>query len=313
MTVASEPTPVALPARMPLAPEMVIVLVALVAWTALPGREGLATGVLSLGLLAMSLNLVLGLGGILSLGQAGFWGIGAYGAAYMALHTSADPLLGLAVGALAGGLLALVSGVLVVGAPGVFAAVITLLIARLLGETAIASEALGGQSGLTPPTPTPLPGLGVSVENQIFFLALGLVLLASLFLRRLDSAPFGLVMRALAENPTRVQAMGIAPRGRRLLVFLIGGVLAGMAGALLLFAEGEISPSVFSFAHSFEALGILILGGVRRPWAAIPVAAIYVLVADVARLLPFGEMLALALLLLAAVVAGCRDRGAVIQ
>ncbi len=224
------------------------------------------------GMLAMSLALVWGRAGLLCFGQAMFFGIGAYA---MAISTKgmAGPLLassyvGLALAVAAAALFAAVLGYFLFwgrGLAGPYLAIVTLAIALILERLLNNWYALGGYNGLLDVPPLTFATFGVATDywdaRPLFYLILALAALVWLGLERMLRAPFGILLSAIKTDPQRVAFLGYRVMGLRVLVFVIGAGLAGLAGGLFAAVEGFVSPTLIGFLLSTEVLIWTALGG----------------------------------------------------
>jgi branched-chain amino acid transport system permease protein len=248
-----------------------VAIVLLLAALALPsllsafGQEfyvGFATRVLIFALAASSLNLVLGFGGMFSLGHAAFFGAGAYVAAICMQAGISDALLAFPLAMLAAGLLALLVGALSLRTRGVYFIMITLAFAQMAYYLFVSARAWGGDDGLPLVGRMTLGGLSLSSDNALFFTALSALTAAIVFLGRLADARFGRTIQAIRENETRMEALGYPVFRYRLVCFALGGALAGLAGALLANLTGLASPNLLQWMQSGTLLVMVIIGGV---------------------------------------------------
>jgi branched-chain amino acid transport system permease protein len=278
-----------------------------VLWTlALPSWRLLASQVFVTCLFALSLDLVLGFAGIVSLGQAAFFGTGAYAAGLLAAHGWGEPLSGLAAAAAAAGLLAWLTSFLVVRAAGLGRLMVTLGIGLLCYEAANrAAPVTGGVDGLTGVTMWPLLGRFDFDLLGSTACAYALIVLFAVFvlLRRLAASPFGLSLRAVRQNPARTAALG-APVQRRLrAAFTLGGAIAGLAGGLLAQTTQFVGLDYLSFPRSADLLVMVVLGGTGRLYGALVGATLFMLAQDrLSGLDPTYWQLWLGLVLVAAVL-----------
>ena len=248
-----------------------VAIVLLLASLALPsvltafGQEfyvGFATRVLIFALAASSLNLVLGFGGMFSLGHAAFFGAGAYAAAICMSNGITDALLAFPIAMLAAGLLAALVGALSLRTRGVYFIMITLAFAQMAYYLFVSARAWGGDDGLPLAGRMSIGGLSLSSDNALFFTALAALTAAIVFLGRLADARFGRTIQAIRENETRMEALGYPVFRYRLVCFALGGALAGLAGALLANLTGLASPNLLQWMQSGTLLVMVIIGGV---------------------------------------------------
>lgn len=223
---------------------------------------GFATRVLIFALAASSLNLVLGFGGMFSLGHAAFFGAGAYAAAICMNNGITDALLAFPIAMLAAGLLAALVGALSLRTRGVYFIMITLAFAQMVYYLFISARAWGGDDGLPLTRRMSLGGFSLSSDHALFFTALAALTVAIVFLGRLADARFGRTIQAIRENETRMEALGYPVFRYRLVCFALGGALAGLAGALLANLTGLASPNLLQWMQSGTLLVMVIIGGV---------------------------------------------------
>jgi branched-chain amino acid transport system permease protein len=225
-----------------------------------------------LALFALSLDLILGYAGIVSLGHAAFFGVGAYGAALFAKHVMPDPLVGLAVGTALGALLGLVTSPMIVRGTDLTRLMVTMGVALVLLEMANKFDGLtGGADGLQGVVMGPLLGtfefdLGARVAS---FYSLTLLFIAFVALRRVVHSPLGISMQALRDNRLRLAALGMSVNGRLAAVYTLAAALAGAAGALLAQTTGFASLDAFEFHRSADVMLALIIGGAGWLWGGL--------------------------------------------
>lgn len=230
----------------------------------LPSKLLLLNDIAILGLFALSLDLLLGYAGIVSLGHAAFFGFGAYAAGLFAIHVSIDPVLGLLVSAVAAGLLGFATSFLVLRGSDLTRLMITLGVALMLYELANRLAWLtGGADGLSGMIVGPVLGLfEFDLWGRTAYLySLAVLFLATLVARRLVRSPFGLSLRAVKGNPLRASAIGIQPERRLVAVYTVAAIYAGLAGALLAQTTQFVSLDVLAFHRSADGLLVLVLGG----------------------------------------------------
>ncbi len=229
-----------------------------------------------LALFALSLDLILGYAGIVSLGHAAFFGTGAYGAALFAKHVMPDPLVGLAVGTGLGALLGLVTSPMIVRGTDLTRLMVTMGVALVLLELANKFDGLtGGTDGLQGvvmgPLVIPFVGhfdfdLGARVAS---FYSLSALFIAFVLLRRIVHSPLGISMQALRDNRLRVTAIGLSVNSRLAAVYTLAAGMAGAAGALLVQTTGFASLDVFEFHRSADVMLALVIGGAGWLWGGL--------------------------------------------
>jgi branched-chain amino acid transport system permease protein len=251
---------------------------------ALPGKHLLLTEIAILGLFAVSLDLILGYAGILSLGHAAFFGFGAYAAGLLGKHgLVAEPVIALlAAGALAAAL-GFATSFLVLRGSDLTRLMVTLGVALMLREVANRYDGLtGGADGLQGITVAPVLGrFAFDIGGHVGY-AYSVAVLFALFLiaRRIVHSPFGLALASLKSNPQRAAAIGI-PVNRRLVgIYTVSAAYAGVAGALLTQVSQFCSLDVFSFERSADLLVVLILGGTGYLYGGLVGALLFKLMQD---------------------------------
>ncbi len=231
-------------------PEILFWLTAAATLFLLRERHLILNEIAIIGLFAVSLDLILGYAGIVSLGHAAFFGLGAYAAGLLAKHGLSDPLTGLVLSALAATLLGFATSFLVLRGADLTKLMVTLGVALLLGEIANqASWLTGGADGLQGIVMGPLFG---RFEFDIFgttayAYSLAVTFLLFVLARRLVASPFGLSLRAIRENPLRARAIGIPVNRRLVAVYTVSAAYAGIAGALLAQTTQFVSLDVLAF------------------------------------------------------------------
>jgi branched-chain amino acid transport system permease protein len=236
-----------------------------------PSYLALGSYILIMILFALSLELILGYGGIVTLGHAAYFGFGAYAAGVFAVHASGDPLLGLAVAAAAAGLLGLATGAVILRTHALALLMLTLAITSIVFEVASKWSSLtGGSDGMHS---VPIQPVLASFKFDMFGRTAYLYCLAVLFagwwlVRRVVHSPFGVALAGTRENDVRMHAIGAPVYRRRLIAYAISTALAGAAGALLTQTTQFVGLSVLTFELSGEILVMLVLGGIRRIYGA---------------------------------------------
>ncbi|RBP02810.1 amino acid/amide ABC transporter membrane protein 2 (HAAT family) [Roseiarcus fermentans] len=264
--------------------EIVFWLAALGTILAFPSRAALINEIVIAGLFALSLDLILGLAGIVSLGQAAFLGVGAYAAAILASKDLGDPTLGLAVGALAAGALGFVTAPLLLRGADLARLMVTLGVSLMLGELANRSAWLtGGADGLNF-SMSPVLGLfpiGFTGQRNAALYSFVVLFVLFALARRLRQSPFGLALAAIRENRLRAGALGIATGWRIVAIYTVSAAYAGAAGALLAQTTQIVSLDLFDFHRSADGLLMLIIGGAGYLYGGIIGAAMFIVLRDV--------------------------------
>lgn len=231
----------------------------------LPGKHLILSEIAILALFALSLDLILGYAGIISLGHAAFFGFGAYAAGLLAKHgLIAEPLLALLAAGAAAAVLGFATSFLVLRGSDLTRLMVTLGIALVLRELANKLGGLtGGADGLQGITMAPLLGtFSFDLAGRVAYVySLGVLFVLFLVARRIVHSPFGLSLQAVKGNALRAAAIGIPVNARLVAIYSIAAGYAGVAGALLTQTTAFCSLEVLSFERSADLLLVLIIGG----------------------------------------------------
>ena len=242
-----------------------IALAGLAGYVLFPDNLAFLTRVISVALLVLSLDLIVGYCGIASLGQGALYGAGAYAAGIACLHGVTEPFLLILVGAVAGAAMGLLMGAVMLRSHGLPQLVLSIAIVQLLHEAANkASSVTGGSDGLSGMIPAPLFGVfEFDLWGRAAYLfGLALLILVFAALRFVVRSPFGMICRGLKEDPLRISALGIRAFPVLLKMFAISGAVAGTGGALAAIATQVVGLDSVSFEISANALVMLVLGGI---------------------------------------------------
>ncbi len=256
-------------------------LLPVVAYFVFPSDLALLSQIAITALFAISLDLILGYAGIVSLGHAAFFGLGAYGAGMLARNGFGDPLLGLVA---AGGLAAVVgfvSSFLVLRGADLTRLMVTLGVALMLYEAANkATRFTGGLDGLQGIEMTPLLGrFGFDMLGKTGYIYCVVVLFVLFWVaRRIVHSPFGLSLQGIRLNLSRMPALGTPVSARLVAIYTLGAAYAGIAGGLLTQTTQFVSIDVLSFSRSAELLLIVVLGGTGSLYGAMLGAIVFMTV-----------------------------------
>jgi branched-chain amino acid transport system permease protein len=265
-------------------PEWLPWAVALVAFFVLPEYLSLGARILIYILFALSLDLILGYAGIITLGHSAFFGLGAYTAGILgAKFGVSDPFLQLLAAGLAGALLGITTGAVILRTKALTLLMLTLAITSIVLEIANKAGWLtGGADGLSGVKVDPILGLfRFDLFGRTAFLyCLAVLFVAWWVLRRMIYSPFGAMLTGIRENTTRMQAVGAPVYWRLVLVYTMSATMAGIAGALLTQVNQFVGLNVLGFEPSGELLVMLILGGVGRLYAAFIGPVVYLIAQD---------------------------------
>jgi branched-chain amino acid transport system permease protein len=263
--------------------ELLPFVLALLVYFFTPNYLPLAAYILIVILFALSLDLILGYGGIVTLGHAAYFGFGAYCAGVFAIRVTGDPLLGLLVAAVGAGLLGLATGAVILRTHGLALLMLTLAIASIVFEVANKwTEVTGGADGLH--SVPILPVLGMfrfdMFGKTAFLYCLVVLAVAWWLVRTVVHSPFGMSLAGTRENDVRMHAIGAPVYRRRLIAYTISATLAGIAGGLLTQTTQFVGLSVLGFERSGELLVMLVLGGVRRIYGAFVGPIVFIVAQD---------------------------------
>ena len=250
-----------------------------------PSRYLVMTDIVRLALFALSLDLILGYAGIVSLGHAAFFGVGAYCAGLLALHGIVnEPVLALLVAGLLATALGFVTSFLVIRGVDLTRLMVTLGIALLLEALAERySNITGGTDGLQGIEMQPILGLfAFDMFGKVgFWYCLAVLFLLFLLARRIVHSPFGLSLRAIRNNPLRAAAIGIPVNRRLIAVYTLAAFYAGVAGALFTQTTALASLDGFSFERSADLLLVLVIGGTGYLYGGLIGAVVFKMLQEV--------------------------------
>ncbi|HEY4316993.1 MAG TPA: branched-chain amino acid ABC transporter permease [Herbaspirillum sp.] len=263
--------------------EIAFWLLPIAAYFLFPGYLVLIAQIMIVGLFALSLDLILGYAGIVSLGHAAFFGLGAYTAGLLAVHGWGEPVSGLLAAAAVAGVFGYLCSFLVVRGSDLTRLMVTLGIGLMLFEAANkAAFITGGVDGLS----------GMAVDNLFgifefdlfgktaYVYALAVLFILFVVLRRLLQSPFGLSLTGIREGGRRMPAIGVDVDRRLALIYTISAAVAGVAGGLLAQTTQFVGLESLSFSRSADLLIILVLGGTGRLYGALIGAAIFMIAQD---------------------------------
>ena len=257
-------------------------LAVLLPFVVTPAYLSLASQIAITALFALSLDLLVGYAGLVSLGHAAFFGVGAYSAGLLAKHYWAEPLSGLLMAGIFAGIAGYASSHIIVRFRHLALIMLTLGFGLLLHEAANSASGLtGGADGLQGFRVDSVLGFRFDMFGKTAY-AYSLAVLFGFFLiaRRIIHSPFGLALRGIRENAARMPAIGAASQAHLRKVYTLSASMAGVAGALLTHTTSTVSLEVLSFGRSADVLVILILGGAGRLYGGILGAIIYMVARD---------------------------------
>ncbi|GGF61884.1 ABC transporter permease [Azorhizobium oxalatiphilum] len=257
--------------------ERMLVALAVVAAAALPLFAGnyvlsVSTEILVFVLFAASLHFLMTVGGLASFGHAAYFGLGAYGAAFMVKYLGAPMELALLAGPLLGLAGAVLFGWFCVRLSGVYFAMLTLAFAQIAWSVAFQwVEVTGGDNGML----SIWPSSWASSPQAFFWLTLGIVAVGVGVLRMLVFSPFGFGLRAARDSSLRSEAIGINRKSTQWVAFIVAGTFAGVAGSLLAFLKGSVFPENLAIPTSVDGLVMVLLGGIETVSGAVIGAIVY--------------------------------------
>lgn len=259
-------------------------VLALAAYYFLPEYMSLGARILIFILFALSLDLILGYAGIITLGHAAFFGIGAYTAGILGARAGiTDPFLQLAAAAIVAALVGCVTGAILLRRKGLTLLMLTLAVSAVAQEIANRAHGLtGGADGLTGITVAPILGMfRFDLFGRTGFLyCLAVLFVCWALVRRVIYSPFGAALTGIRENTARMHAIGAPVERRMIEVYTLSAAIAGIAGALLTQVNQIVGLNVLSFELSGELLVMLILGGVGRIYGAFVGPVVYLVAQD---------------------------------
>ena len=211
---------------------------------------------------ALSLNLILGYGGMISFGHAAYLGVGAYAVGVLAHYGINNGYLQWALAIGASALVALAIGAVSIRTSGVYFIMITLAFTQMLYYLGISIAEYGGDDGMRLAVKSQFPGLiDLNDATAFYYLVLAILVLALFLGQRLVDSRFGMVIRAAKSNEVRTRSIGFSPYPYRLAAFVIAGAVCGLAGALLVNHTAYLTPEFMNWTRSGELMFMVILGG----------------------------------------------------
>ena len=226
-----------------------------------PYYVDLVRRIMILAIAAVSLNLILGYGGMVSFGHAAYLGIGAYSVGILALYGVTSGWAQAAVAIAASSAVALAIGAVSIRTSGIYFIMITLAFTQMLYYLGISLEVFGGDDGMRLKARSRFPLIDLADPTASYYVALGVLLAAVFIVYRLVNSRFGLALRAAKSNEARSRALGFSPYPYRLGAFVIAGAMGGIAGLLYANHTNYISPTLMSWGQSGDLMFMVILGG----------------------------------------------------
>jgi branched-chain amino acid transport system permease protein len=231
---------------------------------------------------ALSLDLILGYGGMVSFGHAAYLGVGAYAVGILAYHGVPNGYVQWGLAIVASALVALVIGAVSIRTSGVYFIMITLAFTQMLYYLGISIEEYGGDDGMRLAVRSQFPGvIDLRDATAFYYLVLGILTLFLFLGHRIVNARFGMVIRAARSNEARTLAIGFSPYRYKLAAFVIAGAMGGVAGALLVNHTEYLTPEFMHWTRSGEIMFMVILGGMGTLVGPLVGALVFLLLENV--------------------------------
>ncbi|MGH3712511.1 MAG: branched-chain amino acid ABC transporter permease [Micromonosporaceae bacterium] len=239
------------------------------------------TRILAFAVLVLSVDLLTGVTGLPTLGQAAYFGVGAYTAALVGIHVTSDAVTQLLAGVAAGLVAAGVTGWVAVRAKGIVFLMLTLAIGESVHQVADAWSVVGASNGLVGMPPVSLPGWGpLRAAGFVYWWVLAGFLLVFAAVALVAASPYGRTLRGIRDNEPRMRALGYRPALAKFGVFCLAGAVAGAGGALWVAQARFVSPGDLGFEVAALALLSVVIGGAGSLWGPCLGAAVVLLVRD---------------------------------
>lgn len=261
---------------------LLAVIPVIAAWTEVPFYEDFGRRMMILSIGALSLNLIMGYGGMISFGHAAYIGIGAYTVGICAEHEIISGFIQwpLALGASA--IIALIFGAICLRTRGVYFIMITLALAQMMYFLGVSVDRYGGDDGLPLSEPSDFSGLiDLADDTSLYYLVFVLLILCLWISHRLVNSRFGMVIQGARSNETRMQAIGFPTYRYQLTAFVIAGVMAGLAGVLLANHTDFVNPDMMHWTRSGDLIIMVLLGGMGSLLGPIVGAVVFLLLEEV--------------------------------
>ena len=256
---------------------------AITAWLDAPYYQDVFARVMIWGIAAVSLNLILGFGGMVSFGHALYLGVAGYVVGIAAYHEWISGWIQWPVALLTSALVALVFGAISLRTRGVYFIMITMALSQMVYFLAISAEEYGSDDGLViyERSDFGLDWFDLNNALHLYYLIFAVLLICLYFTRRIVNSRFGVVIRAAKSNEARVLAMGYAVYRYRLVCFVIAGVMCGAAGVLSANMEAFISPDAMHWTRSGELIFMVVLGGMGSVFGPVTGALVFWLLSEI--------------------------------
>lgn len=230
----------------------------------------LFTRIVILALASVSLNLIMGYGGMVSFGHAAYLGIGGYAVGIVAFEGIPSGFIQWPVAILASGVFALVIGALSLRTRGVYFIMITLAFAQMIYYVAVGLNRYGADDGMTLYKRSDFGGLlNLSNKTVFYYVCLVLLFAAVLIVWKIVNSRFGMVIQGARSNERRMRAIGFSVYRYRLTCFVVAGAMCGLAGALLANQTEFVSPAMMHWTRSGDLIVMVVLGGMATPFGPV--------------------------------------------
>lgn len=254
---------------------------AFAAWTEVPFYTDLGRRMMILAIGALSLNLVMGYGGMISFGHAAYIGIGAYVVGICAEHEIVSGFIQWPLALVVSAFFALIFGAISLRTRGVYFIMITLAFAQMMYFLGVSLDRYGGDDGLPLAEPSDFGGLvDLSDKNSLYFLVFALLLVCLWISHRLVNSRFGMVIQGARSNEARMEAIGFSTYRYKLTAFVIAGTMAGLAGALLANHTDFVNPDMMHWTRSGDLIIMVLLGGMGSLVGPIVGALVFILLEE---------------------------------
>jgi branched-chain amino acid transport system permease protein len=240
----------------------------------------IGTRIVIFAIAALSLDLILGYGGMTSFGHAAYLGLGAYSVGILAFYGIADGTIQFATAILVSSLAALFIGALSVRTTGIYFIMITLAFGQMLYFLAISLNKFGGDDGMTIGGPGDLGLIDLHDPVVLYYFSVVVLLVFYVIAARLVGSPFGMVIRGINSNERRMTSLGVSAFRYRLTAFIISGAMCGTAGALLANHNLFVSPAIMHWSRSGEIMIMVVFGGIGTLLGSVLGATVYLLLED---------------------------------
>ena len=260
---------------------LLAIIPAIAAWTDVPFYNDLGLRLMILAIGALSLNLIMGYGGMISFGHAVYVGIGAYTIGICAEHELVSGFIQWPLALASSALFALIFGAISLRTRGVYFIMITLALAQMMYFLGVSLDRYGGDDGLPLAEPSDFGGLiDLSDKTFLYYLVFALLLFCLWISHRLVNSRFGMVIQGARSNEARMQAIGFPTFRYRLTAFVIAGTMAGLAGVLLANHTEFVNPDMMHWTRSGDLIIMVLLGGMGSLVGPIVGAMVFLLLEE---------------------------------